>query len=146
MQSINSNQNTLASGHVIDRKGHTTPVTLSSSEPKSRNGYDAHYSTPVSGEITSDSTVSPSEHLYDLPLIRSSMDSPSPTEGLHLLPSLMNSGFRKNIDCSTPRMNHCSPNITVEKPERSTSPLSFVSDFQSGNQFVLCNYFIILCK
>lgn len=131
-QGINSTMNTLSSGRIIDRAVYTTPVSLNSVEHKPR-GYDVHYSTPVSRDLATDSTASPSEHLYDLPLIRSSLDSPSPTEGLHLLPSMMGTGIKENGTCMTPKMNNVSPDTSVEKQQRCSSPLSFVSDANSGN-------------
>jgi len=111
--------------------------TLNSLANKSVGGYDVHYSTPVSGDLATDSTASPSEHLYDLPLIRSSVDSPSPTEGLHLLPSatvLMSTPLtdRRNIGSMVrPAGPHDSEGF-ADKHERNMSPLSFVSDALSG--------------
>ena len=128
---INSTLNSLASGRIIDH----TPYRAPESNNKSVGGYDVHYSTPVSGDLATDSTASPSEHLYDLPLIRSSVDSPSPTEGLHLLPSatvLMGTPLadRRNVGSLVrPVASH---ELEADKPERNLSPLSFVSDALSG--------------
>ena len=133
---INSTLNSLASGRIIDHTPYRAPVPTDANN-KSVGGYDVHYSTPVSGDLATDSTASPSEHLYDLPLIRSSVDSPSPTEGLHLLPSatvLMSTPLtdRRNIGSLVrPAGPHDSEGF-ADKHERNMSPLSFVSDALSG--------------
>ena len=146
-QGIHSTLNSLSSGRIIDHTPYTAPVSVNSnndhSNNKSRNGYNVHYSTPGSGgEIPTDSTASPSEHLYDLPLIRSSIDSPSPTEGLHLLPSAAGGSSLHHASVGGGSMRRPnleatgSPETTLEKHERSASPLSFVSDATSGEKHV----------
>ncbi|KAF2355547.1 UPA domain [Trinorchestia longiramus] len=126
---INATLNTLASGRIVDRTTYSAAATLPNSEAKSTRS-EAHYSTPVPEDAmsVSENAMPPSEHLYDLPLIRSSIDSPSPTEGLHLLPSASNTVTRTNAFGAGPSQNNASPATSLQKSGRSASPLSYISD------------------
>ncbi|CAL4058639.1 unnamed protein product, partial [Meganyctiphanes norvegica] len=74
--------------------------------------YDEHYSNPASIA---------SEHLYDVPHLRSSPDSPISPEQIHLLPSLRSTQATPSVEDS----HHTdSPMSSLEKPPMSNSPIS----------------------
>lgn len=77
------------------------------------------------------SKTPPSEHLYDVPLIKSSGGFPSPSEGLHLLPSQKQAeGCGSKFGGS--QRTESSPGSSLEKTPRSSSPMSYSSEATSG--------------
>lgn len=125
---------TPSSGGLVIDNAYSTPASVSSNnEQKSVGGYEVHYTAPAnicSGNVHGTKTP-PSEHLYDVPLIRSSVDSPSPSDGFHLLPSHKASGVPESKFGGSFR-TESSPGSSLEKTQRSSSPMSFASEATSG--------------
>ena len=84
---------------------------------------EEQYTTPAVGNRHKDpagmSDTEASEHLYDMPLMRSPLDSPVPLETLHLLsPPHAGGSF------GSPRIKFESPASSLDKSVRSISPSS----------------------
>ena len=101
--------------------------------------YEEQYSAPTSGNhqgrdggVDSGTETTASEHHYDVPLVRSSMESPISSETHHLLLShkqqrtpTLDSGVGGGIQMD-------SPMSSLDKSTRSASPLSSASEATSG--------------
>lgn len=99
---------------------------------------EEQYSTPAAGRKDSigGHETPASEHLYDLPLMRSPIDSPVPLETLHLLSPPQVPHQRPPQTTPTAEQGRSrwaeSPPSSLEKSIRSASPSSGTSDATSG--------------
>lgn len=120
---INVTLTSMSSVHASTRKVYVEQASVAESRPRFF-GNDLNYST-------SGSSNSPSEHLYDLPLNQSLLDSPSSTEGFHLLPSVMSPSANEREMCVAPKISNGLFDAD-NNPQRSISPLSNFSEDLSG--------------
>ena len=95
--------------------------------------YEEQYCAPTSGNLDDSGTETPaSEHHYDVPLVKSSLDSPASSETYHLLPSLQKQKT-PTLDSGVGGGNQMdSPMSSLDKSARSASPLSSASEATSG--------------
>ncbi|XP_047737990.1 netrin receptor UNC5C [Hyalella azteca] len=129
---VNGNQSssTTSSGGLVIDNAYSSPASVASNEQnKSVLRYEVHYTAPGETPPTGTKTP-PSEHFYDVPLIRSCLESPSPSEGFHLLPTQKSLGG-SSTRFSNSRKGESSPGSSLEKP-RSSSPNSYISEATSG--------------